>query len=95
MNSFKFLSLVFSYVLFVSVVHAETEYQPWRLNSELGLPSWFSLSGQHRTRFENLDEQYRGTRNGGDQALVFRTLLLSKLNFDRVKFAAEMLDSRA
>jgi hypothetical protein len=65
------------------------------LNNVLKLPEVFSLSGHHRIRFENVDEQYRGNLNGGDQALVFRTVVMAKLNFKQIKFAAEMLDSRA
>ncbi|MEM6999075.1 MAG: alginate export family protein [Pseudomonadota bacterium] len=76
-------------------VFAEPEITPWRLDNAFNLSDSFSLSGQHRVRFENLNEQYRGSRNGGDQALVFRTNVLAKLDFDRVDIVAEMMDSRA
>ena len=90
----KFVLLILLSILFVTNAYADNENQAWRLNNVLSASSWFSLSGQHRSRFENLDEQFRGTRNGGDQALVFRANVLAKLDFERVKFAAEMMDSR-
>lgn len=94
MTHIKFISIALFCFIFNSSVFADTENKPWRLNNALSLPAWLSFSGHHRTRFENVDEQYRGSRNGGDQALVFRTNVLAELNFERVKFAAEMMDSR-
>lgn len=94
MKHYKFTLLALFYFFNSPYVFADTGDKPWRLNSALNLPEVFSLSGQHRTRFENVDEQYRGNRNGGDQALVFRTVVLAKLDFKHIKFAAEMLDSR-
>src|SRR5262245_61940530 len=66
---------------------------PWRIDTAAGLPSWLSIGGQHRTRFENLDNQFRLGRPGGDQMLAFRTNVLAKVTFDSVRFAGEMLDS--
>ncbi|MBF8269811.1 MAG: Alginate exp protein [Gammaproteobacteria bacterium] len=68
--------------------------EPWRVNSAAGLPGWLSVSGQHRTRYETLDNQFRNVRNGGDQALMFRTNILAEMRFAQVKFGVEMLDSR-
>ena len=73
---------------------AETQ-QPWRIDQLQLTPDWLSLSGQHRTRFETLDNQFRNNRDGGDQALVFRTTIRADVNLERVAFAAEMMDSRA
>jgi len=94
MKVFKIIIVILVYFLFIKHASADTESNSWRLNKALNLPIWFSLSGQHRTRFENLDEQYRGSRNGSDQALVFRTNVLATFDFNRIKFAAEMMDSR-
>lgn len=94
MKNFKFILFVLPYLFYCSYAFADTGDKPWRLNSALNLLEVFSVSGHHRTRFENVDEQYRGSRNGGDQALVFRTVVLAKLDFKHIKFAAEMLDSR-
>lgn len=83
------------FCIFISVnSYADTNNKPWRLNNGLNFPSWLSISGSHRTRFENLDEQFRRTRNGGDQVIVFRTNLLASIDFQQVKFAAEVLDAR-
>ncbi|MFT5397202.1 MAG: hypothetical protein ACI85N_002420 [Gammaproteobacteria bacterium] len=94
MKNHRFISIALTWFLYNPCAVADTNDKPWRFNSALNLPEVFSLSGHHRTRFENVDEQYRGSRNGGDQALVFRTVVLAKLNFKHIKFAAEMLDSR-
>lgn len=68
---------------------------PWRLDDVLNPPNWLTLSGEHRSRIESVDSQYRRTRNGGDQALLFRTLLKAQLNFDTLKINTEIQDSRA
>ena len=82
-------------LLFILLLSPWLQAEPWRLNDAAGLPEWFSLSGEHRSRFENLDGQYRAAGNGGDQALVFRTLLKGEIKLDSVKFVGEMIDSRA
>jgi len=94
MKYYRFILIALCWVFCISNGHANTGIKPWRLGNELGLPVWFSLSGQHRSRFENLNEQYRSSRNGSDQALVFRTNILTKLDFENIVFAAEMLDAR-
>lgn len=94
MKNHKFILFPLACLFYCSSALADIGDKPWRLNSALNLPEVFSLSGHHRSRFENVDEQYRGSRNGGDQALVFRTVVLAKLNFKHIKFAAEILDSR-
>jgi alginate export protein len=72
---------------------------PWRLTKALAFPDWLTLSVEHRTRYETLDNQYRATvngqpGNGGDQALVFRTLVHGKIDLDYFRIGAEMIDSR-
>ncbi len=73
---------------------AYAESQKWSLNSALNTPEWLSLSGQHRVRYETLDEQFRAGGNGNDQILVFRTNLLAKITWKQWEFAFEVLDSR-
>ena len=68
---------------------------PWRVRSAAGLPDWVSVSGSHRTRYETLDGQFRATRNGGDQVIAFRTLLLTELRFEPLRIGVEIIDSRA
>ena len=67
----------------------------WRLNKALELPQWLSISGSHRMRFETLDNQYRGGRDGGDQIMVFRSLALAEVKLRRIKFGMELEDSRS
>ncbi len=45
-------------------------------------------------RFESLDQQFRATRSGDDQIFLFRTLLLTEIKLDGIKFGMEMEDSR-
>jgi hypothetical protein len=79
---------------FVSPLNAADEKNAFRLDDALNTPAWFSISGEHRIRFENLDNQFRAGLDGGDQVLLFRTLVLARLNFDRINFGFEMQDSR-
>ncbi len=67
---------------------------PWRINSALSLPESISISGQHRTRYETVDEQFRAGRSGDDQILVFRTNILAKLMLQNWTFGLEVLDAR-
>lgn len=67
---------------------------PWRLSEALGLSDRVFVSGQHRVRFESLDNQFRAGRDGGDQILVTRTTLMGQLNLKKLTFAAELLDAR-
>jgi hypothetical protein len=90
----KKIYLIISFYLLISF-SAQAENYPWRLNQALELPKRLSLSGTHRLRFENLDEQYRSGRDGGDQVFVLRTLLLAEVKLQSLTFAMELEDSRA
>lgn len=83
--------------LFTTTIEAQDN--PWRLDRTLGLPDWIQISTEHRTRYETLDNQYRAMGNdnpgnGGDQALVFRTLVHARMDFDLIRIGAELEDSR-
>ncbi len=72
---------------------------PWRVGKALDLPDWLQITAEHRVRYESLDQQFRAKTNGvkatgGDQALVFRSLLHLKVDLDFMRVGAEMLDSR-
>jgi hypothetical protein len=58
------------------------------------MPDWLTVSGQHRTRYETLDNQFRANGNGNDQILVFRTNILAQVTWDQWEFGFELLDSR-
>lgn len=79
-------------LLFPSALWANE--QPWRVNNSFTLPSWLSISGQHRARFETVDKQFRRGGNGDDQILVFRTNVLTELMLHHWKFGLEILDAR-
>jgi hypothetical protein len=68
---------------------------PWRVQNALALPSWLSLSGSYRTRYETLDSQFRAGRDGGDQILLLRTTLKAAVRHGPFTVAGEMLDARA
>ncbi len=86
--------LVVSMLNITSVSHVYATEQPWSLNSVLDTPEWLTISGQHRTRYETLDEQFRADGNGDDQILVFRTNILARVNWNQWEFGFELLDSR-
>ena len=67
---------------------------PWRIDQSLALPGWLSISGQHRVRYETVDEQFRAGGNGDDQILVFRTNVLAEVMLQNWKFGFEILDAR-
>lgn len=81
-------------ILLVSTSAAATA-EPWRLANLNLTPDWLSISGQHRSRYETLNNQYRANRSGGDQALLFRTNVKAELDFETIRLGLEMMDSRA
>lgn len=89
----KLPSLIFVLMINTASVYAGTV--PWRIQDVLKLPAWLSLSGTHRIRFESLDNQYRSVRDGGDQVLLFRTLLLAEVKLEQFRIGVEFEDSRA
>jgi len=68
----------------------------WSLDRALGLPERLSLSVDHRTRYEYLDNQFRAGRPGNDQILALRTRVRADLRLtDWLSVGAEFQDSRA
>jgi len=68
---------------------------PWTLAHALDLPSWLSLSGQSRFRYETLDGQWRAGGRGGDQLLTTHTTVLLEAGAQAARLGAELLDARA
>jgi hypothetical protein len=56
--------------------------EPWRLSSALNLPSWLEISGDQRTRYESLTNQFRRGFRGSDQGLFLRNRLKISLHSD-------------
>jgi Alginate export len=68
---------------------------PWRLDAALGTPKWLKLSGQQRTRYEALHNQFRAGLTGNDDLWSLRTSLRADLDFDPFVGTVEVMDSRA
>jgi hypothetical protein len=69
---------------------------PWELNKTANLPEWISISGEHRTRYETLNNQFRSGSTGSDQVLSLRTLAKAELRFnENFLINLELQDSRA
>ncbi len=101
-RAFLFQSLVrvlllCSFLLIFPVLPVIAENtSPWKIEDALHLPDWFSVSGEHRVRYETLSEQFRLGSRGSDQVLSLRTLAQAKLRFnDQFQLKLELQDSRA
>lgn len=68
--------------------------QPWRATRALDLPDWLTLKGEARVRYESLEGQFRANRQGSDQLLLFRSLLLAEADLGNVSLGVELQDSR-
>ncbi|NIQ00829.1 MAG: alginate export family protein [Nitrospinaceae bacterium] len=72
------------------------EADRWTLNETLGLPEAFSISGEHFSRYETLNSQFRANTTGSDQIWVMRSLLQVEYRFHKdFKIKGELQDSRA
>lgn len=58
-------------------------------------PVAFTVRGEARVRYETLQGQFRAAGSGGDQALVFRTLLLAEVDRGPIAAGVEFQDSRS
>ncbi|WP_284372157.1 alginate export family protein [Algimonas porphyrae] len=67
---------------------------PFRLETAVNAPDWLTLRGETRMRYETLDGQFRAGGSGGDQLLLFRSLLLVEADTGPVSFGIELQDSR-
>ncbi|MGH8565230.1 MAG: alginate export family protein [Gammaproteobacteria bacterium] len=71
-----------------------TASTPWRLHDALGLPTWLTLAIEHRTRYETIDNQFRKSGTGGDQAISFRTNVFAEAAYAGWRLGGEFIDSR-
>jgi len=74
--------------------------KPWRLNTAMGSPSWLTVSGEQRSRFETIEHQFRSAANGNslyadhDDALALRTSVRIEAKGEVLSGTVEILDSR-
>lgn len=80
--------------LLLSVPSVSRADEPQRLREPLSTPAWLHLSGESRIRYETLDGQFRANGAGGDQLLLFRTLVLTEAELGQVALGLELQDSR-
>lgn len=73
------------------------EPAPWRLSKAMSMPDWLKVSGEQRTRYETLHDQFRvrtPTPYGADEdVLALRTSLRFDVDFERAAGSLEILDS--
>lgn len=68
--------------------------EPFRLEDALDTPDWLTLRGEARARYESLGGQFRAGREGGDQLLALRSLLLAEADTGPLAIGLELQDSR-
>lgn len=66
----------------------------WNLSDALALPDWLTVSVEHRTRYETVDNQFRANGVGGDQVIAFRTNVLAEATWRSWRVGGEFIDSR-
>lgn len=66
------------------------------LNAAIGLLDWLSITGEHRSRYETLNSQFRANSSGSDQILSLRTLVQTEITLNKnFTIKTELQDSRA
>ncbi len=98
LNILSLVLILYSIVLFTfprGIANA-SDHNHLSLNTAIGLPDWLSVTGEHRSRYETLNNQFRANSFGSDQILSLRTLVQTELRFNQnFKIKAELQDSRA
>jgi hypothetical protein len=86
-------ALLVSFMLCVCTFPVDAD-EAFRLEEAVQAPAWLTLSGEARVRYESLDGQFRADREGSDQLLLFRTLVLAEADAGPVSYGIELQDSR-
>ena len=66
----------------------------WSVHDILGLPDWLELSVDQRTRYEDMDGQFRAGAKGGDQQIPLQTDLWLAAHWRKFLIGAEFQDAR-
>lgn len=85
---------IFTAFLLAYVSGGALAQDAFRLEEASGAPDWLTLRGETRIRYESLDGQFRAGREGGDQLLLFRALLLAEADTGPLSIGLELQDSR-
>ena len=83
-------------LLVVAAFHAESASrdEPWRLGEMLHAPSWLTIEGSERLRYEYLDNTFRVLDPGADDYLVSRLRLHVRADGRHLYGGIEFQDSR-
>jgi len=88
--------LYFGFVLAVLMpALLQAQDSAWRLNSAIGSPSWLTVGGSYRLRYEYLDNTFRILDPGQDELLVSRLRLHVQADGEQFYAGFELEDSRA
>jgi len=88
--------LYFGFVLAILMPpFVQAQDSAWRLNSAIGSPSWLTVGGSYRLRYEYLDNTFRILDPGQDELLVSRLRLHVQADGERFYAGFELEDSRA
>lgn len=68
--------------------------QNLKLKDDIESSRWFTLNGESRLRYENLNGQFRTNNNINDELILLRTLLKFESDLDGILIGAELQDSR-
>ena len=91
--------LLLALAVFVGLISGSAfadDREQWTLGAALGLPEEISLTGEHWTRYETLNSQFRANSTGSDQILSLRTLVRAQWRLSpQFRIQAELQDARA
>lgn len=71
------------------------EPEPWTLQTLVGSPTHWRVSGSFRSRYEALDGQFRPGLDGSDRLVSLRTTLAAEYRGTGWRAGGELFDSRA
>lgn len=87
--------LLGSLLVVATAAAAPASADPWRLDEALQTPEWFRVSGEQRTRYEGLANQFRPGLDRNAEAIALRTLVRLDLEMGPFAVVGEFEDSRA
>lgn len=86
--------ILWAFALMAHICSVAEAEEAFRLKDAVDTPAWLTLKGETRVRYETLQGQFRAGGEGGDQLLLFRSLLLAEADTGPISFGVEIQDSR-